>query len=280
MSESPHFLALVADFACLAQVDAILLAGSRAAGTADDHSDYDVYVYLNAPISTDVRQSITNKHCRYMELNNQFWETEDDGVLLDGIEVELIYRDFAFLEQELHQVVEQYQAKVGYSTCFWANLLASRILYDADGKAAQLQQRFNVAYPAPLQQAIVNKNFPLLTAQMPAYYYQLEKALKRQDRVSLNHRCTEFLASYFDILFAINALAHPGEKRMLEYAKQQCLIVPEGFVEDIEGLLSEISTAQPSLLAKVKLLVRELELVISAKTSLGLPICSPFSQNN
>ena len=51
---------------------------------------------------------------------------------------------------------------------------------------------------------------------------QIEKALKRQDLLSINHRSSEFFASYFDLLFALNEQTHPGEKRMLAYAKTNC----------------------------------------------------------
>ncbi|MGY5450371.1 DUF4037 domain-containing protein [Agarivorans sp. MS3-6] len=271
MTESAHFFALVEQFSQLPQVEAILLAGSRATGLADEHSDYDVYIYLNAPLDVSTRQGICDQYCQYMELNNQFWETEDDGVLLDGIDIELIYRDLAFLETELQAVVEQHQAKVGYSTCFWANLLSSKVLYDAKGRAKQLQQRFSVVYPSPLQQAVIDKNFPLLISQIPAYYYQLEKALKRQDRVSVNHRCAEFLASYFDILFAVNAVPHPGEKRMLQYAESQCAIRPANLVKNVNLLLSQIGQAQSSLLDTLKELVEGLQQCIQQETGFTLP---------
>ncbi|GGB06329.1 nucleotidyltransferase domain-containing protein [Agarivorans gilvus] len=271
MNESAHFLALVDELSSLSQVDALLLAGSRATGLADDDSDYDLYVYLNAPLSLASRQQILDKYCRYIELNNQFWETEDDAILHDGIEVELIYRDFEFLNQHLQQLLLHHQASVGYSTCIWANLLDSKILYDANGLAGQLQQRYKLAYPQALQQAIIDKNLPLLLEQIPAYSHQLAKALQRQDRVSLNHRCSEYLASYFDVLFALNQLPHPGEKRMLNYAESHCQRRPQQLRRNIEALLSEVGQGQACLLERLKILSQGLCQCIEEHPDLELP---------
>jgi hypothetical protein len=70
-----------------------------------------------------------------------------------------------------------------------------------------------------------------------SYYEQIEKAVKRNDVVSINHRITAFLASYFDIIFAVNELLHPGEKRLIQYAKDNCNILPDNFEENIKKLL-------------------------------------------
>ena len=68
---------------------------------------------------------------------------------------------------------------------------------------------------------------------MPAYPKQIIKAVQRNDFVSINHRITEFLASYFDLLFAINEVTHPGEKRLVQLCKTQCKILPENFEENL-----------------------------------------------
>lgn len=254
MQTLSYFDKLVADFSALPQVDAILLGGSRGAGTADVDSDYDLYIYLNGELPVSVRKQITDRYCQKMELNNQFWETEDDGVLRDGVEIELIYRQLDNFEADLVRVVELYQASVGYSTCFWANLLDSKILFDRTGQAAKLQKQFTVPYPAALQQAIVDKNYPLLMAQIPAYYHQISKALKRRDLVSLNHRVAEFLASYFDLLFAINEQPHPGEKRLLERVLRLCPKRPVEVLENIQILLRQTGEISTNLLDTVQLL--------------------------
>ena len=69
-----------------------------------------------------------------------------------------------------------------------------------------------------------------------SYLEQIKLAIKRNDPVSVNHRITAFLASYFDVLFAANEIFHPGEKRLIKYAMQHCKFLPEHFEADLTGL--------------------------------------------
>ena len=66
--------------------------------------------------------------------------------------------------------------------------------------------------------------------------FQIEKAETREDFVSVNHRVTEFLASYFDIIFALNEMTHPGEKRMQSIGSKECKILPKHFNENLNRL--------------------------------------------
>ena len=58
----------------LEQVEAISLGGSRSGENYDEKSDYDVYVYVTEPLSEQVRKSILEKYCGYMEIGNHYWE--------------------------------------------------------------------------------------------------------------------------------------------------------------------------------------------------------------
>ena len=73
---------------------------------------------------------------------------------------------------------------------------------------------------------------------MPAYPKQIIKDVQRNDFVSINHRIKEFLASYFDLLFAINEVTHPGEKRLVQLCNKQCKILTENFEENLNLLFS------------------------------------------
>jgi len=65
---------------------------------------------------------------------------------------------------------------------------------------------------------------------------QIRKAVKRGDFVSVNHRVTEFLASYFDVIFALNEMTHPGEKRMQHICSKECKILPNHFDRNLDRL--------------------------------------------
>ena len=59
-----------------------------------------------------------------------------------------------------------------------------------------------------LRQNIIALNYPVLRGVIPAYANQLEKAVKRHDLVSVNHRLAALFASYFDIIFAVSRQLH------------------------------------------------------------------------
>jgi hypothetical protein len=196
-----------------------------------------------------------------MEINNQFWETEDDGVLKSGVEIELIYRSLEWLEGVLSPIVEGHTAWGGYTTCFWSNLQYSRILYDKNGQADALQRRFSVSYPEELRRNIVNKNRTLLSDCFPSFRSQIKKALGRIDRISVHHRLTEWVASYFDIIFALNRVLHPGEKRLLSYTAELSLL-PLEHHSLLVSALTLAGEANPALLSVLDQLEKNLDVLL------------------
>lgn len=222
-------------FAEIPEVEALLLAGSRAAATGDALSDYDLYVYGERPVPLEARRALFRRFDARMELDNRYWETEDDGVV-EGVALEVIYRPWAFIEEQLERTLARCEGWVGYSTCFWHNYLTSQVLFDRTGRAARLQERCQVPYPAALKASILEKNLPLLGGSVTDYPGQVAKAIERRDWVSLNHRVAAFLASYFDVLFALNDLPHPGEKKLVRLAQERCPKLPPHFAQDVEAL--------------------------------------------
>lgn len=230
--------ALFEELSNLPQVEAIALGGSRATGRNDEKSDYDVYVYLTDAVSEARRKEILENYCGYMEIGNAFWEPEDDVTLKDGIDMDIIYRNLDDFAGTISSVVDACIPWNGYTTCMWHNLITSKILFDRNGRLLQLQKRYQIPYPQKLKENIISNNLKLLSGMLPSFDTQIRKAETRGDLVSVNHRVTEFLASYFDILFALNEMTHPGEKRMQQICSKECSILPAHFDENLNRLFA------------------------------------------
>ena len=256
------FEQLITEFSALKEVEAIALGGSRAGGHFDHTSDYDVYLYCTGPIAESVRRNILTRYCRVLEIGNHYWELEDNCILNNGIDIDILYRNLDDFSSDVASVVEHYQARNGYTTCMWHNLLTCRILYDPHGRLAATKAQFDIPYPKQLQANIIGRNFQLLHTAMPAYRVQIEKAVKRQDLVSIQHRVTAFMESYFDILFAVNKKTHPGEKRLIQLCKESCPILPENFEVNLEALFRHLYTAPEQINADISALIENLSKIL------------------
>jgi len=257
-----YFKLLWSEFAALPEVEAIALGGSRAGADYDEKSDYDLYIYCTSVPYESMRKRILEKYCQYMEIGNSFWELEDDCTLKDGVDIDILYRNMEDFSQTIYSVVEEHIAYNGYTTCMWHNLLHSQILYDENGKLKNLQSKYQIPYPDELRDHIIHKNLRLLTGNLPSYDAQIKKAVARKDMVSVNHRTAAFLESYFDIIFALNRLTHPGEKRMVQYAKEQAEILPADFEENLNKLFQNLFTDSIRAVQTLGEMINELENVV------------------
>ncbi len=95
-----------------------------------------------------------------------------------------------------------------------------------------------------------------------AYLRQVAKAAKRGDLVSVNHRVAALLASYFDILFALNRKPHPGEKRLVVLAQRDCPIRPPSMETDIANLLAASGTDLATITTRADKLIAGLEALL------------------
>jgi hypothetical protein len=233
---------IAALFAALSQVEAVALGGSRASGSSstDPASDIDLYVYTHGDIPLAERRAIVERSggASRASLDMTYWGLGDEWINAPtGIEVDLIYFKAGWMEEQISRVVERHQASLGYTTCFWYTVQNSIIFADPHGWFTALQQRCQIEYPEALRRNIVALNYPVLRTIIPAFGKQIEKAAKRGDLVSINHRTAALLASYFDILFAANRQLHPGEKRLIELARNRCPVLPADIETDLASIL-------------------------------------------
>lgn len=78
--------------------------------------------------------------------------------------------------------------------------------------------------------------------------------------VFVHHCVDEVLASYFDILFALNRALQPGGKRQLTYAEALALTL-EGMREDVSGLV--VNRDLTDVVGKVDRLIDRLEALLT-----------------
>ena len=249
----------------LRPVQAVALAGSRASRKEDDASDIDLYVYVTHPLTLEQRAAMA-RGAKRMEIGNTFWEPGDEWTDPEsGLGIDVMYRELKWIEEQLNRVMIDHLASIGYTTCFWYNVLHSELLIDREAWFANLQQRTERPYPDELKRNIVAKNWPILRDNISSYRHQIELAMQRGDLVSVNHRVTALLASYFDILFAVNEQLHPGEKRLVTLAEELCPIRPGQMRQQVHAVIRTPSSVS------VDELLDGLETLLSAQGLLPQP---------
>ena len=260
----PHVLAhqITHLFADLPQVEAVALGGSQVSDSPDTASDIDLYVYTRGDIPLAARQTIVDQSggASQANLGLTFWGPGDEWFnAQSGIEVDLVYFDTHWMEDQINKVLRDHQASLGYSTCFWYTIQHSQVLHDPGGWFQALQEQCQGGYPEALRYNIITLNHPVLRNIIPSYTYQITKAVKRRDLVSINHRLAALLAGYFDVIFAVNRTTHPGEKRLVSLALAQCEKLPIEMASDIAAVLEASVTPDPNLFTLLTRLLDRLD---------------------
>ena len=223
-------------------VIAVALGGSVTAARGDSCSDTDLYVFTPEPPPLDLRIALAREYDSAPEIDNQAFGPGDEwGDRAAGEAVDLMYWSPDWIEEQIARVLDHHWPLVGYSTCFWRTVLHSQPLVDRTGWYAALQAKARQPYPEPLRRAIIANNYPLLRNARSSFLHQIECAIERNDPVSVHHRTAALLASWFDVLFAINRVPHPGEKRLLAITRAECAICPP----EMEALVGAVIAAVP-----------------------------------
>lgn len=144
----------------------------------------------------------------------------------------------------------------------WHNLLTSKIFYDQDNQLTNLKEEYSIPYPIELKNNIIERNIKLLYKYLPSYNKQILKAVKRNDLVSMCHRTAAFMESYFDIIFAINEMTHPGEKRLISICLDKCKILPLNFEKNIKKLYLDLYSNPQYIEEDLLLIINELKKII------------------
>ena len=241
-------------------IDAIVLSGSKTSLINDEMSDYDIYIYSKERVNIETRKNFAEKYASYCEIGNDYFEYGDEFIIND-ICFDFMYRDLHFAQNEINYIWRKCNSKIGYTTAFLYNIKNSKIIYDKDSKFQNLQNELNNKYPDKLKENIINKNLAVMKDKKCASFFeQLEKAIKRKDIISVNHRIAAILSSYFDILFALNKELHPGEKKLIKYVYKLCKLIPENFEKDIKNIVA--CELNENILENINCLIKNLKKII------------------
>ena len=181
------------------------------------------------------------KYSNKFEVGGEYFGSGDEFFVDElNLQLDIMFWDVNWFGTVVENIWQKYYPSNGYTTCFLYTLKNFEIIYSKDNWLQNLRNKIKNDYPIQLQKNIIHRNMMLLKDKpFASYYEQIKKAIIRNDLNSINHRISAFLASYFDIIFAINKLLHPGEKRLVQYAKNNCKILPNCFEENITKLLKQ-----------------------------------------
>ena len=222
-------------------VKAIAIGGSSSAKTSDLISDVDIYVFTTGEIPVSERRNIVEKISDKYEVGGEYFGSGDEFFVNNlNVQFDVMFWNVSWFESSVENAWVKHYVTNGYTTAFLYTLKNFEIIYDPSNWLQSLKEKVNTVYPNELQKNIIKRNIMLLKDKpFASYYEQVAKAIKRNDIVSVNHRISTFLASYFDIIFAVNKLLHPGEKRLVKYALANCQTLPKDFEANIEKLLRQ-----------------------------------------
>jgi Domain of unknown function (DUF4037) len=216
----------------------------QVAGT-DAASDIDLYVFVQRPLEREAREALIAALgvSERQDLGVDYWGASDQWVDPgSGRHIDLMYFEAPWMRQEIEGVLDQHRVRLGYTTSFCYTMAHATSILDPHGWLAKMRSKCREPYPEVLREKIIAANHRAIRGILSSYEAQIRKAAARGDLVSLNHRVAALVASYFDILFAVNRQLHPGEKRLIALAKDLCPRRPEG----MEGGLTAVLTAAAS----------------------------------
>ena len=260
----------------LARLDGLVafaVGGSsvRQVAGVDEASDIDLYAFVQEPLKADAREALINALgvTNRDNLAVDYWGASDQWVDPgSGRHVDLMYFEAPWMRQEIEIVLDHHRARLGYTTCFCYTIAHATPLLDPHGWLAEIQRKCRQPYPEPLRERIVTANHRAMRGILSSYEAQIRKAAARGDLVSVNHRIAALVASYFDILFAVNRQLHPGEKRLIALAQELCPARPPTMESDLAAVLAR-SGSTAEVVQPVAQLLDQLDALIADGSARG-----------
>jgi predicted nucleotidyltransferase len=253
---------VVAAMADLPGIATIALGGSTAAGLADADSDFDVYIYYRQPLAAPADRAARLRPLAdvgTLEVDIPTFGLEDHLHMRAKL-IELVYLDLDRLSADARQAYGQGLSSEGYTTALLYILACSPLLHDLTGEVTALQAQLQAGYPEPTRARLLRENPELLR-----YFLELLRISQRRgDLLYVQHMRYSLQMVFFNLLFALNRLYHPGGKRLLRHA-QRCGIQPAHLPERWNDI-ARLSVDDSALADRLEQLIDDLCRLIEAES--------------
>lgn len=251
----------------LSGVVAVSLGGSSTSGLADEASDLDLHVYWTEPMaSVDERSerlaAIADPGSVRTGLTS--WGLEDH-LSVSGRLVELIYRRWDDVLGEVERAYDPGLLGQGFTTAVLYSIARGHPLHDLTGELIAAKVRLNREFPEATRVALLRRESPLLGFNLKL----LRQAQDRGDLLFAQHLRYKLQMLFFDLLFALNQMYHPGEKRLLEHSCS-CPIRPVE-CEERWGRVARVPSDDPALLTELGSLVEDLRDLVRRRSGVDVP---------
>jgi hypothetical protein len=270
IERDPFLVPLVAAFAGVGGIEAIVLGGSRARGTSHDNSDYDIGLYFSESLKLDIdrlqqvaRQLADNPEVTTVTSVGEWgpWIVGGAWLTIEGQKVDLLYRNIEAVRRTIEacragQVSMDYQPghPHGFCSAIWMGEIACcQALRDERAVIAELKS-IALPYPKPLREALIRRfRWEILFSIENA-----ELAALREDQIHVAGCAYRALTCVAQVLFALNGEYLINEKAALQQAAEFPLTIPD-LMERTSAIWRRIGNhAFGTALANLRTIEREL----------------------
>jgi predicted nucleotidyltransferase len=243
-------------------VQAIVLGGSRARGTADERSDIDLGIYYDGkhpfsiPALGAAAKDLDDRHADGLVTSFGDWGPAVNGggwLEIRGHHVDFLYREIGAVRAAIEDCIAGRPRSIyqlGHPLGFHIQIYAGevhvcRLLYDSEGTVARLKSLVS-KYPEKLRTAAVTKH--LFDAE-----FEISIAAKPAERTDVMYvaGCLFRAAGFMTlILYALNRRFFLNEKGAMAESRS-FEIKPAGFHDTVASVLGSVGTTSPQLAASV-----------------------------
>jgi len=223
-------------------VASVLVFGSVATATVDEYSDVDIFVICQPDLIAEVERNqllsaIGTGWTIGVTSEGDLFPVGDEDGRVNGIPVTIHYQTVSWIEAVLSEVLD-YGAITTRLLPFRpytlpALLQRSWLLYDGSGHVAHWRHQAE-HYPALLKQNIIEHFAPILSEETEELVAAAQRSLGPANFLFHLNRSRDALIS---ILYALNELYDPADRRAAQNVWPLLKIAPLNFVPHLKAIL-------------------------------------------